>query len=58
MADNEDWVFRPVFRGLLKAESLKDGTVDLEYVALLNEAIDVEIENNLRQHRALEKRNG
>lgn len=39
---------RPVLRGMLKAESLLDGTVDLEFVALLNEAIDVEAENTHR----------
>lgn len=51
MADSEDWLFRPVFRGLLKAESLVDGSVDLEYVALLNEAIDVENENTHRRNK-------
>jgi hypothetical protein len=32
-------------RGLLKAESLIDGTVDLELVATLNDAMDVEDHN-------------
>ena len=48
MADGEDWLMRPVFRGLMKAESLVDGTVDLEMVDLLNHAMDVEIENQRR----------
>lgn len=48
MMEEEDWLFRPVLRGLLKGESLIDHTVDLEYVALLNEVIDVEIENTSR----------
>ncbi len=48
MADGEDWLFRPVMRGLLKAESLLDTTIDLEFIALLNEAIDVEQENQAR----------
>lgn len=48
MADGEDWLFRPVMRGLLKAESLLDTSVDLEFIALLNEAIDVEQENQAR----------
>jgi hypothetical protein len=48
MMQEEDWLFRPVLRGLLRAESLLDGTVDLEYVGLLNEAIDVEQENQYR----------
>lgn len=48
MHEKEDWVFRPVLRGMLKAESLLDCTVDLAFVALLNEALDVEAENTLR----------
>lgn len=53
MADGEDWLFRPVLRGLIKAESLLDGTLDLEFVALLNEAIDVEQENQFRARKAV-----
>lgn len=49
MAQGEDWLFRPVMRGMLRAESLLDRSVDLEFIALLNEAIDVEQENT---HRA------
>lgn len=52
MMDEEDWLFRPVVRGVLKAESLLDGSVDLAFVALLNEALDVEQENNYRRERA------
>ena len=48
MDGGEDWLMRPVMRGILRAESLIDGSVDLEYVAFLNEAIDVEIENQAR----------
>lgn len=51
MADGEDWLFRPVMRGLLKAESLLDTNIDLEFIALLNEAIDVEQENQARMRR-------
>lgn len=51
MADDEDWLFRPVLRGLIRGESLIDGSVDIEYVALLNEAIDVEQENAVRARR-------
>jgi hypothetical protein len=52
MIEHEDWVFRPVLRGLIRGESLIDCTVDLEYVALLNEAIDVEQENIARSRKA------
>lgn len=48
MVGGEDPLFRPVLRGILKAESLTDGSVDLAFVMLLNEAIDIEIENNRR----------
>lgn len=55
MDGEEDWIFRPVMRGLLRAESLVDGSVDLAYVALLNEAIDVEQENTARARAAAEQ---
>lgn len=52
MVDGEDWLFRPVLRGMCRAESLFDGSLDLEQIALLNEAIDIEAENQYRQrHR-------
>lgn len=52
MVEGEDWLFRPVMRGMMKAESLVNGEVDLGYIALLNEAIDVEDENHRRQRKA------
>lgn len=52
MVLQEDWLFRPVLRGLIKAESLIDGTVDLAFIALLNEALDVEQENTMRARKA------
>lgn len=36
---------RPVLRGLCRFESLKDGTLDLDDLALMNQAIDVWDEN-------------
>lgn len=45
MMEQEDWLLRPVLRGLCKYESLVDGTLTLVDVALLNEALDVEAEN-------------
>ena len=41
----EDWLLEPVMAGMLKAESLVDGTVDLAYVALLRDALIVKAEN-------------
>lgn len=51
MWGGEDTLLRPVLRGLIKAESLLDGSVDLAYIALLNEALDVEQENRARLER-------
>lgn len=53
MQEGEDWLFRPVLRGMIKGESLVDGSVSLAFVALCNEALDVEQENNLRIQKVL-----
>jgi hypothetical protein len=52
MAEDEQVLFRPVLRGMLRAESLIDGSVDLNYVMLLNEAIDIEQINDGRAIQA------
>lgn len=54
MGDQEDWVMRPCLEGLCRYESLKDGTLDLEDVAKMNEAIDVRNENENRLRMAQE----
>lgn len=54
MADDEDWVMRPVLEGCCKYESLIDGTLDLEDIARMNEAIDVKYENQNRYRKANE----
>lgn len=46
---------RPVMAHLCKYESLKDGTLDLADVALMNDALDVQNEN---EARAVEKAKG
>lgn len=43
---------RPVLRGLCRLESLKDGSLDLCDIALLNDAIDVQDENAWRSQEA------
>ena len=48
MVCEEDWLLRPVLRGLCKYESLIDGSLDLLDIVKLNEAIDVESENQRR----------
>lgn len=36
-----------MIRGLCRFESLKDGTVDLADIALMNDALDVQADNQL-----------
>lgn len=48
MTSGEDWLYRPLLRGLFKAESLYDGSLDLLAIAKLNEALDVQDENAFR----------
>jgi hypothetical protein len=48
MADGEDYLWRPVMRGLLTADKLLGTQLDLAFIAMCNEAIDVEIENKAR----------
>ncbi len=52
MVEREDWLFRPVVEGMIKGESLLDGSVDLEFIMLCNEALDVRGENGLRLRKA------
>jgi hypothetical protein len=43
-------------RGLIKGESLLDGSVSLAYIALLNEAIDVDLENQYRHRQYMKSK--
>jgi len=54
MPDGEDWLLRPVAQGWCKYESLKDGSVDLEDIARMNDYIDVALENERRFQKANE----
>ena len=45
-------MLRPVARGWCKYESLIDGTLSLADVALMNDAIDVQDENEARYREA------
>lgn len=58
MAEDEDWLFRPVLRGHLALHALFDCSVSLEHVALVNEAIDVSDENQRRFERAQARKAG
>lgn len=52
MAEGEDWLLRPVRAGMCLYESLKNGAVNLNDIALMNESLDVEAENRYRLHKA------
>lgn len=54
MPDGEDWLLKPVLEGCCKYESLIDGTLDLEDISRLNDAIDVKYENQARYRKANE----
>jgi hypothetical protein len=44
----EGWLLRPVAKGWCKYESLLDCTLTLADLALMNDAIDVQEENEMR----------
>lgn len=55
MESREDWLMRPVVEGMCLYESLKNGAVDLEDIARMNDSIDVAHENQSRLEKAYEK---
>lgn len=54
MAEDEDWVMRPVVEKMCLYESLLDCTLNLEDIARMNDAIDVKFENENRIRKANE----
>lgn len=52
----EDWLLSPVLAGLCRFESLKDGTVDLADIALMNDALAVKADNEERARAAMENK--
>jgi hypothetical protein len=54
MTNGEDWLMRPVLRGLCRYESLIDGTLGLIDIACMNDALNVLDENERRINAALE----
>ena len=54
LPSGDDWVMRPCLEGLCLFESLKDGTLDLEDIAKMNDALDVRAENERRFRKANE----
>ena len=56
MGSEEDWLMAPVLEGMCSYESLKNGALNLEDVARMNDALDVKYENERRIARSLEKK--
>lgn len=56
MPGGEDWLLRPVVKGMCRYESLKDGTLSLADLALMNEVLDVQAENERRYLEAAKNR--
>ena len=46
---------RPIIKGMCKYESLKDGTLDLADIALMNDALDVVADNEYLVDEASER---
>ena len=55
MPGNEYWILRPVAKGMCKYESLIDGTLDLNDMALMNDALDVIADNEYLVEKARER---
>ena len=47
---------RPVLAKLCRMESLLDSSLDLADIALMNDALDVEAENQRRMNKAMENK--
>lgn len=48
MADDTDWIMRPVLDGMCSYESLISTELDLSDIARMNDALDVKLENERR----------
>lgn len=59
MPNQEDWLLRPVIKGMCKYESIIDGTLDLADIALMNDALDVVADNEylIKEARERESKN-
>lgn len=58
MSTGEDWLWRPVLRGLVSAEQIDGTDLDLNFFADLNEALDVEAQNSYLAEMAMRERAG
>jgi hypothetical protein len=56
MADDLDFLWRPILKNLCKMESLNDGSLDLIDIAEAHDALDIEAENQRRADAAMRRR--
>ncbi|WP_322083966.1 DUF6889 family protein [Burkholderia sp. BCC1972] len=54
----EDWLLAPVHAQMCRFESLKDGTLDLADVALMNDYLSVRADNEAAARRRQEQKHG
>lgn len=54
----EDWLLAPVHAKMCCFESLKDGTLDLADVALMNDSLAVRADNEAAARRRQEREHG
>lgn len=55
MPDKRDWLYAPVLAGMCRAESLKDGTLDIADIAEMNDVLAVRAENQWRANEAMQR---
>lgn len=58
MPGDEDWLLAPVHAGMILFPALKDGTVDLADIALMNDSLAVKADNEALARKLMEKKNG
>jgi len=58
LPNGEDWLMAPVIAGMCKFESLKDGSIDLADLSLMNDALAVKSDNEHIARAWAEKQNG
>lgn len=58
MTGQEDYVMRPVRKRMCQYESVINGTLDLVDIAIMNESLDVENENQDRVSTWMKKHHG
>ncbi|KAA6459625.1 hypothetical protein DYQ86_16025 [Acidobacteria bacterium AB60] len=55
MSTKEDWLMRPVLAGMCRYDAVKDPSYSLVDFARMNEALDVQQENERRVNAAFER---